>query len=350
MSTKDMFSGESGGSVQAGVGIFFQQEADGNVYVKTIVSGGSAERDGTVQVGDVILAVDDREVVGEPLPVLRSLILGQQGSSVKITFQRREGGEVLQFDAKLIRGTAEYFQAQTASRSMEDEIDQLRLQLRQALAHCSQDRDELDRLRKLLQQERDGSARREREIESLQTTSGDEMQKLNETLRKAEQGRREAEAKLHPLQQREADLTEELNRQKEKERLRKEYIEELKKRHEDEKNRLEQLYLKEQAGRRDDQVARLSAEGMLSKVQAELVRLRDFEQMRREREEQYRERFEKEQERVAEAVRTEETLRNLVKDVDQRMNRWYHEYFGSQPYAPPAEEPAPEAEDQFFLA
>ena len=30
----------------AGVGIFFQQESDGKVYVKTIVSGGSAERDG----------------------------------------------------------------------------------------------------------------------------------------------------------------------------------------------------------------------------------------------------------------------------------------------------------------
>eukprot|EP00960_Hanusia_phi_P011438 333778-Hanusia_phi.AAC.3 len=90
ISTKDMFSGESGGSVQAGVGIFFQQENDGNVYVKTIVSGGAAEREGTVSVGDVIVAVDDREVVGEPLAVLRNLILGQQGTTVKLTFQRRE--------------------------------------------------------------------------------------------------------------------------------------------------------------------------------------------------------------------------------------------------------------------
>jgi hypothetical protein len=40
---------------------------------------------------------------------------------------------------------------------MEDEIDQLRLQLRQALAHCSEDRDELDRLRKMLSTERDNS-------------------------------------------------------------------------------------------------------------------------------------------------------------------------------------------------
>ena len=37
-------------------------------------------------------------------------------------------------------------------------------------------------------------------------------------------------------------------------RLRKEYIDELKKRHEEEKTRLEQLYTREQAGRRDDQV------------------------------------------------------------------------------------------------
>lgn len=68
------------------------------------------------------------------------------------------------------------------------------------------------------------------------------------------QARRDGEVQLHPLEQREADLAEELHRQKEKERLRKEYIEELKKRHEEEKNRLEALHLKEQAGRRDDQV------------------------------------------------------------------------------------------------
>jgi C-terminal processing protease CtpA/Prc len=149
--------------VQAGVGVFFQQEVDGNVYVKTIVSGGAAERDGLIQCGDIIVAVDDREVhlliellifvweklyyvpnavigqsldywtgqvIGEPLPVLRNLILGQQGTTVKLTLQRREGGEVHQFETKLMRGTAEYFQSLSVTRSMEDEIDQLRLQLR----------------------------------------------------------------------------------------------------------------------------------------------------------------------------------------------------------------------------
>lgn len=95
----------------------------------------------------------------------------------------------------------------------------------------------------------------------LRRCSGDATQWLNYLrharvcfLRRARQTRRDGEIQLHPLEQREADLSEELHRQKEKERLRKEYIEELKKRHEEEKNRLEALHLKEQAGRRDDQV------------------------------------------------------------------------------------------------
>jgi hypothetical protein len=40
--------GGGSGPNMSGVGIFFQQESDGKVYVKTIVSGGSAERDGEI--------------------------------------------------------------------------------------------------------------------------------------------------------------------------------------------------------------------------------------------------------------------------------------------------------------
>ena len=59
-----------------------------------------------------------------------------------------------------------------APRGMEDDVDEARLQLRQALSHCSQDREELDRLRKMLQQEREAAQRREREIEELQVGVG----------------------------------------------------------------------------------------------------------------------------------------------------------------------------------
>ena len=69
---------------------------------------------------------------------------------------------------------------------MEDELDQMKLQLRQAISHCTQDRDELDRLRKMLQAERDASARRDLEIEQMQQGNSEEIRKLNENLTKAE--------------------------------------------------------------------------------------------------------------------------------------------------------------------
>ena len=40
----------------AGVGIFFQQDSDTNeVFVKTIVTGGSAERSGVIRINDVVI-------------------------------------------------------------------------------------------------------------------------------------------------------------------------------------------------------------------------------------------------------------------------------------------------------
>ena len=75
----------------------------------------------------------------------------------------------------------------TIAIQMEDDVDEARLQLRQALAHCAEDREELDRLRKMLQQERESAQRREREIEEMQTSNAEEVAKLSDTLRKAEQ-------------------------------------------------------------------------------------------------------------------------------------------------------------------
>eukprot|EP00961_Rhodomonas_salina_P176340 2376851-Rhodomonas_salina.3 len=86
-----------------------------------------------------------------------------------------------------MRGTAEYLNGISAWRGMDDEIDDARHQLKQAVAHSAQDREELDRLRKMLQQEREAAQRREQEIEQMQSANADELVKLNETLRRAEQ-------------------------------------------------------------------------------------------------------------------------------------------------------------------
>ena len=55
-------------------------------------------------------------------------------------------------------------------------------------------------------------------------------------------------------------LSEELARMKEKDRLRKEYVEELRKRHEEEASRLETQLAKEQRARREEQAARVEVE------------------------------------------------------------------------------------------
>jgi hypothetical protein len=127
------------------------------------------------------------QVIGEPLSLLRGLILGPQGTYVKLTFQRRDiNGDIRQYETRLMRGTADYFQGLSRHLSMEDELDQMKLQLRQAISHCTQDRDELDRIRKMLQSERDTSERRDQEIEQLQQSNSEEIKKLNENLSQAE--------------------------------------------------------------------------------------------------------------------------------------------------------------------
>jgi len=57
-----MIAGGATDPGQAGVGLFFQQKKghDNVVFVKTIVKGGSAEKDGMVKVGDVLRKVEGK--------------------------------------------------------------------------------------------------------------------------------------------------------------------------------------------------------------------------------------------------------------------------------------------------
>ena len=155
----------------SGVGIFFQQESDGKVYVNTIVSGGSAERNGRVRVGDVMCSVDGRDVIGEPVSVLRSLLLGHEGSNVVLTFARavepgeadHEGGTVIaKFDVELPRGSPEYFARVDVTRRYEAEMQDLRYQLKTTLGEEKEVAEEVERVKRVLQLERGASARREK--------------------------------------------------------------------------------------------------------------------------------------------------------------------------------------------
>ncbi len=83
---------------------------------------------GRVRVGDVLCGIDGRDVIGEPMSILRSILLGQEGTSVVLTFARaveedvssngHDAGKsvVAKFDVDLIRGSPEYFARMDSAR------------------------------------------------------------------------------------------------------------------------------------------------------------------------------------------------------------------------------------------
>ena len=137
----------------AGVGIFFQQDSDTNeVFIKTIVKGGSADRSGVLRVGDVVVRVEHENVEGQPLSILRTRILGAQGSIVNLGFRRREGPDATIFDVPLVRGSPEFFESMKTTQPLQDEIERLKRLNSQLEAQRSQDAEELQRFRCVLEE------------------------------------------------------------------------------------------------------------------------------------------------------------------------------------------------------
>jgi len=161
-----------------------------------------------VRVGDVICGVDGRDVIGEPVSVLRSLLLGHEGSYVVLTFARavEAGAEIdadavgntviAKFDVELMRGSPEYLARLDASRKYEGDLVDLRQQLKQALAEEKEIAEEVERVKRVLQLERGASARREKEMEDLRSSHQREVAALTEACRRAEQV---PYAKRHPV-------------------------------------------------------------------------------------------------------------------------------------------------------
>merc|ERR1712216_688687 len=71
-----------------GVGIVFQPDSTGALHVKSLAAGGPAEKCGLVQVGDVLHEIDGHHVCRKPVAQLAPLILGQEGTVVKLGLQR----------------------------------------------------------------------------------------------------------------------------------------------------------------------------------------------------------------------------------------------------------------------
>ena len=79
----------------AGIGLVFVQsrmgQSKGMVIVEEIVAGSSAESNGTISAGDVLLSVDGVLVTSKDLTQIRSLIVGNVGTTVTLELER--GGQ-----------------------------------------------------------------------------------------------------------------------------------------------------------------------------------------------------------------------------------------------------------------
>ena len=75
-------------SKPVGVGIIFQPDSTGALHVKSLAVGGPADRSGLVNVGDVLHEIDGHIVYRKPVAQLAPLILGREGSVVRLGLQR----------------------------------------------------------------------------------------------------------------------------------------------------------------------------------------------------------------------------------------------------------------------
>ena len=74
-------------SGKAGVGLFFKEEEKG-LIVSNIVAGGSADANGSIKPGDIIISVDGKSVEGQGIEMLRDCIIGSIGTFVELSFLR----------------------------------------------------------------------------------------------------------------------------------------------------------------------------------------------------------------------------------------------------------------------
>jgi len=116
-----------------GVGLAFDQDPqlhNGNVYVRTIMKGGAAETEGSIRVGDCVIAVDQMPVQGSSLTNLKSILRGELGSFVSLTMLRDADNET-QYEVSLMRG-----QAQAMTLKEKQRLAALREQLAKQLQHA----------------------------------------------------------------------------------------------------------------------------------------------------------------------------------------------------------------------
>ena len=107
------------------------------VVVDELILGGPADASGKMQVGDVVLSIDDQDPSIMSDDVIRTKLIGSLGSSVTLTVQRRS--ESVEFQLTLVRRVPNADKQTIAGQSAEvtDCAHALFVEMQQLQGKCS---------------------------------------------------------------------------------------------------------------------------------------------------------------------------------------------------------------------
>ena len=289
------------------------------VVVKQLVPRGSADRTGSVRVGDQLLRVGDEDVSRQTVSNMRHLIIGEIGSSCDVTFRSTTTGQV--YTVQLQRGTPEFLDSLVSAQpsaeqpgshrsytsygsasqqpmyrsnngsvgpqasasdlpgdgraSLQEENDWLRSALRLAEAHINKDKEELKSLHAIFERNQSDTERRVQNLQDKIAERDAERRDLEGRLWQADEKARDLETKLGEAARREGGQQEEQRKVFENEQMRLEYIQELKRRFEEEKRTLESELVRMHDGLRTERARRIETETLGEQLRQDVTRIQD---------------------------------------------------------------------------
>lgn len=402
----------------AGIGLLMQQDggSDSPVFIKSVVAGGACERDGSISVGDGVLAVNGERVIGHSVAAIREKIVGPIGSTVSVTFERASTGEI--YERSLVRGQSQQMGVGTSlsssmtqipsqqaiptgpnveyrrltpeqlnpnrsvpnlplsrsinqlpppqlssyanvplSRSMdsrslqpaqlatnvstapltgsmnENEVSRLKSKVAEIEAKIKISQEELERTKKLLEEDRNASMKSVREIDTLQKQASTQVVDLQGQLNRSEQTRRELESQVASGRAREEEFHLAFNRAKEQTEAREQYFSDLKKQFEEMKSAYEKDVSNAKEARLEADRLRIKVETDALNMEKEVQAVKEKEKERREREDAIRELVRKAEDQLMEAKHLEEKARSKSHGLHLLFGQWHKDFFLDKPKA-----------------
>lgn len=347
---------ESNGGL-AGIGLLMQQDLDpdlgsvnNKVFIKSVVPGGACDRDGVVQVGDSMLAVNGENVVGLSVAEIRERIVGPIGSEVSIALESGASGQV--YERVLVRGNA---QAATQapqpvvrapdfalSRSMDarmmqpmppgamsNDLENQRLNRRimELESQLSITREELQRTKGMLDFDRKSSEKTVKEIDAIQRNHLHHQMEVQQHLNKSEQERRDLEIQVAQSKAREEEFHLAFSRAKEQTEAREQYFGDLKQQFDE----MRQAYDRDLAQAREEknelERRRAQSETEKDKAQAEIKNLKLKELERREKELSVKQMLQETEHKLVELKHMEDKVRAQSHALHLLFGQWHKDYF-----------------------